>query len=76
MNSYSEDKFCIKWPNDILCKDGGKVCGLLVDKFENDDLIKIKSKESAHKGEIYDIIGLDNGIIISCSDDSTIKFWN
>lgn len=35
LNSYSEDKFCIKWPNDILCKDGGKVCGILVDKFED-----------------------------------------
>jgi WD40 repeat protein len=45
-------------------------------KFVNDNLIKIKSKESAHKGEIFDIIGLEDGTIISCSDDSTIKFWN
>jgi BirA family biotin operon repressor/biotin-[acetyl-CoA-carboxylase] ligase len=35
LNKYSEDKFNIKWPNDILCKDGGKVCGILVDKFED-----------------------------------------
>lgn len=35
LNSYSEDKFYIKWPNDVLCKDGGKVCGILVDKFED-----------------------------------------
>ena len=55
--------------------ENNKYC-LINYKFENYDLIKIKSKESAHKGEIYDIIGLDNGIIISCSDDSTIKFWN
>ena len=35
LNEISTDKFCIKWPNDVLCKDEGKVCGILVDKYKN-----------------------------------------
>ena len=34
LNKISKDKFCIKWPNDILCKDKFKVCGILVDKYK------------------------------------------
>jgi len=45
-------------------------------KFEKLDFVKIKSKESAHKGEIFGLIATNNGIVISCSDDSTIKIWN
>ena len=35
LNKLSKDKFSIKWPNDILCKDGYKVCGILVDKYKD-----------------------------------------
>ena len=35
LNKISLDKFMIKWPNDILCKDKYKVCGILVDKYKN-----------------------------------------
>ena len=34
LNKNAKDKFCIKWPNDILCKDNYKVCGILVDKYK------------------------------------------
>ena len=34
LDKISKDKFCIKWPNDILCKDGYKVSGVLVDKYK------------------------------------------
>ena len=35
LNKISKDKFCIKWPNDILCIDKYKVCGILVDKYKD-----------------------------------------
>jgi WD40 repeat protein len=44
-------------------------------KINNLDFIKIKSKESVHKGEIFCLIATNDGIVISCSDDSTIKIW-
>ena len=35
LNKIAKEKFCIKWPNDILCKDKYKVCGILVDKYKD-----------------------------------------
>ena len=35
LNNISKDKFGIKWPNDILCSDKSKVCGILVDKYKD-----------------------------------------
>ena len=35
LNKISRDKFLIKWPNDILCIDQNKVCGILVDKYKD-----------------------------------------
>lgn len=35
LNKISKDKFMIKWPNDILCKDKYKICGILVDKYKD-----------------------------------------
>ena len=35
LNKIARDKFVIKWPNDILCKDLYKIGGILVDKYKN-----------------------------------------
>ena len=35
LNKISKDKFGIKWPNDILCNEKYKVCGILVDKYKD-----------------------------------------
>lgn len=35
LNKIARDKFVIKWPNDILCNELYKVCGILVDKYKN-----------------------------------------
>lgn len=35
LNKIAKDKFSIKWPNDILCNEKCKVCGILVDKYKD-----------------------------------------
>lgn len=35
LNKIAKDKFVIKWPNDILCSEKYKVCGILVDKYKD-----------------------------------------
>ena len=35
LNKISKDKFGIKWPNDVLCSEKYKVCGILVDKYKD-----------------------------------------
>ncbi len=35
LNKISKDKFGIKWPNDALCIEKYKVCGILVDKYKD-----------------------------------------
>ena len=35
MNKIAKDKFSIKWPNDVLCSEQCKVCGILVDKYKD-----------------------------------------
>ena len=35
LNKIARDKFVIKWPNDILCNEQYKVCGILVDKYKD-----------------------------------------
>ena len=46
-------------------------------KFDNSkkDLDKIKSKEFVHSNTIVGLIEVDDGSIISCSSDFSIKFW-
>ena len=43
-------------------------------KIENNELIEVKRKQYAHALNIFNIIER-NGIIITNSNDSTIKFW-
>lgn len=43
--------------------------------IENNNLIKIKSKENVHTGNIAGLFETDNGIIISYSADCTVKFF-
>ena len=34
LNKIAKEKFCIKWPNDVLCSEHFKVCVILVDKYK------------------------------------------
>ena len=43
-------------------------------KIENNELIEVKKKNYAHALNIFNIIEI-NGIIITNSNDATIKFW-
>ena len=60
----------------IGCSDESNKCSLIEYKYENNNLIKILSKDNAHSDEIYGLIEMDDGMIISCSADKSIKFWN
>ena len=44
-------------------------------KYENNNLIKIKSKDKVHSNYITGLIEIKDEIIISCSCDCSIKFW-
>ena len=44
-------------------------------KYDNNDLIKIKSKLIDHSDIITGLIEMKDEVIISCSLDSSIKFW-
>ena len=45
-------------------------------KYENNNLIEIRSKPDAHEKAINGFIEMYDGTIISYSDDKTIKFWS
>ena len=44
-------------------------------KYEKGDLIEERSKKDAHSNIIVGLLEMNNGEIISCSFDKTIKFW-
>ena len=44
-------------------------------KFENNGKIKSTHKEVICSSSILGIIELDNGNIITCSEDNKISFW-
>ena len=60
----------------IGCKDENYNYSIIEYKYENNNLIKIKSKENAHSQAILGLAENKDGIIISSSDDRTIKLWN
>ena len=35
LNKIAKEKFYLKWPNDVLCAEKYKVCGILVDKYKD-----------------------------------------
>ena len=45
-------------------------------KYENNNLIEIRSKQDAHEKAINGFIEMYDGTIISYSEDTTIKFWS
>lgn len=59
----------------IGCKDENGKCSIIEYKFDNNDFIKINSKENAHNNDIYALIEIDNGKVASCSGDSDIIIW-
>ena len=44
-------------------------------KYDNYNLIKIKSKDKAYSKSITGLLELKDEVIISCSCDCSIKFW-
>ena len=78
--------YCIDNVNSIiLLKNGNILVGcheiessrdyLIECKLENNEVIKANPKLGEHFSTILGMVELDNGIIISCSEDKTIKFW-
>ena len=59
----------------IGCCDENNKYSLIEYKYENNDLIKILSKDNAHSSYIWGLIEMNDGMIISCSDDKSIKYW-
>ena len=59
----------------IGCKDENNANSLIEYKFYNNNLIKINSKENAHEKDIYSLIEMKDGTIVSSSADVYIKFW-
>ena len=48
---------------------------LVLFKIENNNLIEIEKNDEAHKESINCLVEKEDGTIISCSNDKTIKFW-
>ena len=44
-------------------------------KIENDNLKLISIKGNAHYNRIYTLLKLGNGLILSGSDDESVKIW-
>ena len=44
-------------------------------EIEGDNLILISKKEKAHDNEINVLLNMGNGLIVSGSDDKSIKIW-
>ncbi len=40
LNKYSDNQCMIKWPNDVITKDGKKICGILTESVLEDNEIK------------------------------------
>ena len=40
LNKYSDNQCMIKWPNDVVTKDGKKICGILTESVLEDNEIK------------------------------------
>ena len=40
LNKYSKDQCLIKWPNDVITRDGKKICGILTESVLEDNEIK------------------------------------
>ena len=67
----------------IMLKNGNILFGcqnsnndsLIEYKYDNANLIKIKSIEIAHSNFITSLIEMNNEEIITCSSDCSIKFW-
>ena len=59
----------------IGCCEVGNKYSIIECKYENNNLIKLQSKEKAHTDCICGLIETNDRTIISCSSDNLIKFW-
>ena len=78
LNNIREINSILKLSNEnilIGCKDENSKYSIIEYKFNNNNLIKINSKEDAHNNDIYALVELDNGKIASCSADNRIIIW-
>ena len=56
--------------------DQDRSSSLIVCQFINGNLEKIEEKKACHNDGINSIIELNDGTIVSGSEDNLIKFWN
>ena len=59
----------------IGCNEDNKLYSLVEYNYEKGDLIEVVSKKDAHSNIITGLLELNDGEIVSCSYDQTIKFW-
>ena len=61
----------------ILCsiKNENGNCAIAKYKYENEDMVIIVEKEKTHESDIFTCIELNDGTIVSGSDDKLIKLW-
>ena len=59
----------------IGCKKENIQYNLFEYKYENNNLIKILSKDNAHSSYIYGLIEINDGMNLSSSADNIIKYW-
>ena len=64
---------CLLNKNILLTGDYSKIIRQW--KIDGDNLILISKKEKAHDNNIHVLLNLGNGLIVSGSNDSTIKIW-
>ena len=66
------------------CNDGLFLCSIINEngnnaivkyKYENEDMKKVIEKEKIHESDIYTCIELNDGTVVSGSDDKLIKLW-
>ena len=72
-NSGSIFAACMLNKDMILTGDNNK--RIIQWKIENDNLKLISIKENAHDNEINTLLKLGNGLILSGSDDKSVKIW-
>ncbi len=79
----------IKGPEKVYsikkCLDGNIIFGIIdqdrsfsltVCQFINGNFVQIEEKKACHSDGIHSIVELDDGTIVSGSEDNLIKFWN
>ena len=65
--------FCLLNENEFLTGDSKGIIRQW--KIEGDNIKEVCKKDKCHKGPIFAIVNIGNGLIASCSYDQSIKIW-